>query len=368
MKRVAAVAIINDHHMLMGKRRDNQRWTNPGGHLNEGEDPLAGAVREVKEETGLELDSHLFKHLETRIVKKPDGTKIEVHGFRVDLPAKPSTSMKEDPDAEVFRWRWIKLDTDLDHIKDHLHVPLGDNVLLDNILKDKPMKRHVRKFWQAARRMGVGDELQDKFFKEGPQQYIEHKKRKEKTAEDLVAGGKADNKPDSSFPKDQIRKGMKVEREHTTNPQLAKEIAKDHLTENRKYYDHLKTMETNIDKKAFWVGFEKQARGGLSALEPAGFLHPANILNALGATTSASKKDSRETAEATAKLVASDKHIRKNDLFEYLINPAIPGPFTEVADRLTRRHHASRAEHPVRSALIPFYGMIRGGKAGKPKD
>jgi 8-oxo-dGTP pyrophosphatase MutT (NUDIX family) len=258
MKRVAAIAIINDHHMLMGKRRDNQRFTNPGGHLNPGEDPLKGAVREVKEETGLDLDPHLFKHVETRIVKKKDGTKIEVHGFRVDLPQKPSTSMKQDPDGEVFRWHWIKLDTDLDHIKDNLHVPLGDNVLLDNILKDKPMRRHARRFWESAKKVGLSDEVKDKLLKEGPQQYMQRRDNEKKAAEHLQ-GGKADGMPDSKFPQDQLRMGRKIEKEHTKDPAKANEVAKDHLTEDKKYYTHLKEMEDKyVEKKAFWDGFRKR--------------------------------------------------------------------------------------------------------------
>jgi 8-oxo-dGTP pyrophosphatase MutT (NUDIX family) len=241
--------------MLMGKRRDNQKFTNPGGHLNPGEDPVKGAVREVKEETGLELDPHLFKHLETRIVTKKDGGKIEVHGFRVDLRDKPSTSMKQDPDAEVHRWQWIKTDSDLGHIAENLHVPLKDNVLLTHILKDKPMKKHVRRFWDSARKMGVGDELKDKLLKEGPQQYLQRKEREKKAAE-VVSGGKADGMSDDRFSDKQLRMGVTIEKEHTTNPRLAKEIAKDHLTEDKNYYTHLKEMEDKyVEKKAFWEGF-----------------------------------------------------------------------------------------------------------------
>lgn len=251
MKRVAAVAIINDHHMLMGRRRESGKWTNPGGHLNEGEDPLKGAVREVKEETGLMLDPHLFKHLETRVVTKKDGGKIEVHGFRVDLRHKPSTSMKQDPDGEVFRWQWVKTDSDLEHIAENLHVPLKDNVLLPHILKDKPMRKHVKKFWDSARKMGVGGELKDKLFKEAPQQYIQRKER-EKKAEELVVGGKADGKPDSVFPKDQLRMGRKVEREHTKDPAKANEIVKDHLMESPFYYSFLKRMEEDMKKRGRW--------------------------------------------------------------------------------------------------------------------
>jgi len=251
LKQVAAIAIINDHHMLMGKRRDNRRWTNPGGHLNEGEDPVAGAVREVKEETGLDLNPHLFKHIETRVVTKKDGEKIKVHGYRVDLRNKPTTSMKQDPDAEVHRWHWIKLDTELDHICDNLHVPLKHNLLLDNILKDAPMKKNMRQFWDTAKKVGVRSQ-----FVAGSHA---HKKDHEKKAEDLLPGGKGDNRPDSAFPLDQLRKGEKVESEHTKNLQIRKEIAKDHLSENDHYYDRLEKMEKQMDKKAFWNGFEKNA-------------------------------------------------------------------------------------------------------------
>lgn len=265
MKRVAAIAIINDHHMLMGRRKESRAFTNPGGHLNEGEDPKAGAVREVKEETGLDLDPHYFKHLETRVVKKPDGEKIEVHGFRVDLRSKPATTKTDDPDDEVERWQWIKLDTDLDHIKDNLHVPLGDNVLLDNILKgDKPVKRHAQKFWNTAKKVGVEgyEEVKDKAFKEGPQYFNLKDKKQEKKAAEVVSGGKADYMSDDRFSDKQLRMGVTIEKEHTTNPRLAKEIAKDHLTEDKNYYTHLKEMEDKyVEKKAFWNGFLKKASG-----------------------------------------------------------------------------------------------------------
>ena len=261
MKEVAAIAILNDHHILMGRRRDSQKFTNPGGHLNPGENPLAGAAREVKEETGLSLDPHNFVHMETRIVKKPSGEKIKVHGYKVHLRTKPSTSMKQDPDNEVHRWQWVKLDGGLDHIKDNLHVPLGDNVLLDNLIeKGLPVKKHMHRFWKGAKRVGKDaiEDISDKVMKEGPQQYIEYKEKKgrEKNAAEIVRGGKADWMNDSRFSDKQLRMGISIEKEHTTNPRLAKEIAKDHLTEDRNYYTHLNEMEDKyMKKKAFWKGF-----------------------------------------------------------------------------------------------------------------
>lgn len=81
----------------------------------------------------------------------------------------------------------------------------------------------------------------------------------EKRAAERLVGGKADGKPDSAFPEDQLRMGRRVEREHTKDPKAANEVAKDHLTEDSKYYTHLKEMEDKYVKTAFVSGFEKKA-------------------------------------------------------------------------------------------------------------
>jgi hypothetical protein len=44
--------------------------------------------------------------------------------------------------------------------------------------------------------------------------------------------------------KNQLTKGIKVELEHTNNKSKAEEIAMDHLSEDPKYYDKLKKVET----------------------------------------------------------------------------------------------------------------------------
>ena len=45
---------MHGDHILMGKRRDNQKWTFPGGHVEPQETMKEGAMRELKEETGIE--------------------------------------------------------------------------------------------------------------------------------------------------------------------------------------------------------------------------------------------------------------------------------------------------------------------------
>jgi hypothetical protein len=65
-----------------------------------------------------------------------------------------------------------------------------------------------------------------------------------------LKGGLADGMPDSKFPKQAIKQGMKVEREHTKDTQAQKEITKDHLSEDKKYYNKLETIEKDIKTPA----------------------------------------------------------------------------------------------------------------------
>lgn len=58
-----------------------------------------------------------------------------------------------------------------------------------------------------------------------------------------IKGGIGDKRPDSDFDAEQLKSGIKVEMEHTKDPDIAKEIAKDHLSEDPNYYKKLKKIE-----------------------------------------------------------------------------------------------------------------------------
>lgn len=64
---------------------------------------------------------------------------------------------------------------------------------------------------------------------------------------DQLPGGLADKKEPSDFDPEQLRKGIKVEMEHTDDRAKAEEIAMDHLTEDAKYYDKLEKVEGGHD-------------------------------------------------------------------------------------------------------------------------
>lgn len=53
---VATVYIIEDDRVLLVYHRKLCKWLAPGGHLNPNETPPEGARREVREETGLEIE------------------------------------------------------------------------------------------------------------------------------------------------------------------------------------------------------------------------------------------------------------------------------------------------------------------------
>jgi ADP-ribose pyrophosphatase YjhB (NUDIX family)/GNAT superfamily N-acetyltransferase len=100
MRRVALIVAKRDGLVLFGKRRDNGRWTLPGGHLNEGEGPEAGARRELLEETGLEPEGEL-----QLIDERDGGNDLKLYTYECAVTGTPSG--KDDPDHECGIWAFL---------------------------------------------------------------------------------------------------------------------------------------------------------------------------------------------------------------------------------------------------------------------
>jgi len=96
-----------------------------------------------------------------------------------------------------------------------------------------------------------------------PEDTVEGGPEEEKEAKESIPGGEAQGKPDSSYPPAQLRRGIEVEKEHTPDPAMAKEIAKDHLEEHPEYYTALGKMEAELEgkrgeKKASWHALKEE--------------------------------------------------------------------------------------------------------------
>jgi 8-oxo-dGTP pyrophosphatase MutT (NUDIX family) len=116
---VASVAVMNGDLLLMGKRRDNGKWTLPGGHLDPGETPHDGGLRELYEESGIEAQQLVT--LGQRGVLTDRGKFVMVYAYYLPVSTKVTTRL--DPDQEISEWRWFDTKNGLPkHVLDNLHV------------------------------------------------------------------------------------------------------------------------------------------------------------------------------------------------------------------------------------------------------
>jgi len=142
---------------------------------------------------------------------------------------------------------------------------------------DDGANQDARDFWKAVQNVaGKGMATLEKFFgKEwkdegtensvagvrGSEDYDISKRAKD---ENKLKGGKGDKVPEAKVNKKQLDMGQKVEMEHTDDPEIAREIARDHLAEeleegrekeDHKYYTNLKKIhedKCSDGVPAFW--------------------------------------------------------------------------------------------------------------------
>lgn len=159
---VSSVAVVHKDAVLMGKRRDNNRWTLPGGHLDDGEDPHEGGKRELKEEAGIEADQ--LHHLKSEKIKTHTGKEKTIHAFKYEVSERPKTSMVLDPDQEVHSWKWIRhKDGKLpEHVSCNLHSPKNTVLtamgldksgafFITDLIKGMGGHKYIRKYQRAGK-------------------------------------------------------------------------------------------------------------------------------------------------------------------------------------------------------------------------
>jgi len=128
-RRVATVAVKRGNELLMGKRNDNGRWTLPGGHAEDGESMLQAAIRELAEESGIEVN-----HLSPMSDPVEVESGLTVQPFQLSVGDATPVSLDGDPDGEIERWEWVDVSDGLpEDVAGNLHVPTDRNVAINEL-------------------------------------------------------------------------------------------------------------------------------------------------------------------------------------------------------------------------------------------
>ena len=109
------VMILNDNKLLLGLRNSNETtadselhgegtWTLPGGGMNYGETFEGAAIRESKEETGLDVD-------DIKVLCVQNDKNEFAHYVSIGMIAlKFSGEVKANEPLEIVRWEWFDMD------------------------------------------------------------------------------------------------------------------------------------------------------------------------------------------------------------------------------------------------------------------
>lgn len=112
------VFIFKDGKFLMGQRRGAHgagSWSVPGGHLEFNESPEETAIREVREETGLEITNVTFAAV-TNDVFADEGKHYVTLWMKSDWASGEPTITEPD---KFVKQAWV----DFDHLPEPLFLP-----------------------------------------------------------------------------------------------------------------------------------------------------------------------------------------------------------------------------------------------------
>lgn len=128
---IVAVGIVSQdgRQILTGKRRDNGLWTSPGGHMDLYEAPEEAAVREVLEETGLEISPENLQLISSQtLTSHRTGRDFILHAYLAKID-RQDASPAADPDHEVVEWKWVPIAKDTPELLQENRHAKDDEVL-----------------------------------------------------------------------------------------------------------------------------------------------------------------------------------------------------------------------------------------------
>ena len=103
------VVDFDNLELLMVYNKKLDKWLQPGGHIEQGESPIETAIREVKEETGIDIEliGNKFQGNIEPIAVENYETKI---GLMLDIQYVGITKNKKIVDKENNNARWISIE------------------------------------------------------------------------------------------------------------------------------------------------------------------------------------------------------------------------------------------------------------------
>lgn len=152
--------VIRNNEVLMFKRSETSSkfpgfWIGPGGHINENEDPMTAAIREIEEEAGVKvgMESIKLKAIATHYHKDLNETWISF----VFL-----STIGEDQETnaggEEGKAHWISLEDLL--VMDNVFPP--SKYYFDHVLNDKQGIMYTNITWDKAQLVEVRNQKVDR--------------------------------------------------------------------------------------------------------------------------------------------------------------------------------------------------------------
>jgi ADP-ribose pyrophosphatase YjhB (NUDIX family) len=156
------ICIIHQGKILLFKRSETKKifpgwWTFPGGHIDDGENPLSAAIRETKEETGIIITPDIIQLKFIAMHHHIDRHELYiVFGFRVNLENNP---ISIEPSNEGTA-QWI--DLYVVPTIEHIFPPV--QYYIDHITHNRTGIMYNNSIWNNSQLVKVECESVDRNF------------------------------------------------------------------------------------------------------------------------------------------------------------------------------------------------------------
>lgn len=158
----AEVYIIHKNKLLMFKRSEAKKkfpgwWALPGGHIDEDEDPLKAAIREVKEETGVNVSSDQVKLKAVAMHHHLDRKEMYVaFAFLAHIDMEPQLASENDEGSS----HWVEIEKA--KVLENVFPPI--KYYFKHILNNQPGVIYNNSQWENTQLVKVLSETIDRNY------------------------------------------------------------------------------------------------------------------------------------------------------------------------------------------------------------